>query len=174
MAISRISSNVGHSEGGVQRTHTNEALRAGMLGGATVWLWILVIGALSGSPLRLAALFGGGITHIVGAPPTAPMWIGVVVFTVLHFIVWYWLADVSVAVLRAATHSPAVLLLAAFVMILLLLALVGITVIFANDGLGAFAWPSIYLGSIVGLTAMWWYLLRLHPEARTELAHVND
>lgn len=174
MAISRASDDAGRFMGTVQRTHTHEVLRAGVLGGTSVWFWILVVGALSGSALRLATLLGRGITHIFGVRSTVPEWIAVIVFTVLHFIAWYGLAAISVVVLRVAVRTPAVLLLAAIVAILLLLALLGVTLIFANDGLGGFAWPSIYLGGIVGLTVMWWYLVRWHPEIRTELAHVND
>lgn len=174
MATPRISYDVRQSSGGVQRTHTHEVLRAGALGGTTVWLWILVIGALTGAPFRLAALLGGGIGRIVSVQPTVPGWIAVVVFTVLHFIAWYGLATISVVVLRVAARTPAVLLLAVFVAILLLLGLLGITLIFANDGLGGFAWPTIYLGGIVGMSVMWWYLLRWHPEVRAELARVND
>jgi len=174
MAISRTSGGVGHFMAGSQRTHSHEVLRAGVLGATTVWLWVFMIGALSGAPLRLAALFGHGLAHVVGVHSTVPEWTAVVAFTFFHFVVWCALAEVSVVVLRVAVRTPAVLLLAAVVAILLLLALLGITLIFANDGLGGFAWPSIYVGSIVGLTTMWWYLVRWHPEVRTELAHVHD
>lgn len=175
MALSTTSDNVGHFTAGAEGSYTHEVVRAGLLGATTVWIWIFLIGALSGSPLRLASLFGRGVTHIVGVQSTAPEWIAVIVFTVLHFIIWYGLAEVGVVVLRAAARSPAVLMLAIFIGILLLLALVGITMIFASDGLGAaFAWPSIYVGSILGLTVMWWYLIRHHPEVRTQMAHVDD
>jgi hypothetical protein len=103
-----------------------------------------------------------------------PAWIAVIVFTVLHFVAWCGLAEITVIVLRVAVRTPAVLLLTAVITILFLLAFFGITLIFANDGLGGFAWPSIYLGNVVGLAVMWWYIARWHPEVRTELAHVHD
>jgi hypothetical protein len=159
---------------GRERTHSHEVLRAGVLGATVVWLWILVIGALSGSPFRLATLLGRGITHIVGVPWNVPAWIAVIAFTVLHFIAWCGLAKITVIVTRVAVRTPAVLLLTAVVTILFLLAFFGITLIFANDGLGGFAWPSIYLGNVVGLAVMWWYIVRWHPELRTELSQVND
>ena len=175
MALSRTPDDVSHFMVATQRTHTHEVLRAGMLGATVVWLWIFLIGTLSGSPLRLATLLGRGVTHIVGVRSTVPEWVAVIVFTALHFIIWYGLAEVSVVVLRVAVRTPAVLLLAAVVGILVMLGLVGITMIFASTGLGAaFAWTSIYLGSILGLTTMWWYLVHRHPEVRTELAHVDD
>jgi len=174
MALSSTPDNVSHFMADTARTHTHEVLRAGVLGATIVWLWILVIGALSGSPFRLATLLGRGITHIVGVPWNVPAWIAVVVFTVLHFIAWCGLAEITVIVLRAAVRTPAVLLLTAVVTILFLLAFFGITLIFANDGLGGFAWPSIYLGNLVGLAVMWWYIVRRHPEIRTELSQVDD
>ena len=97
------------------------------------------------------------------------------VFTVFHFVVWFGIAQVMAIVLRVAVRTPAVLMLAAVVTILLLLALVGITMIFASEGLGGgFAWPAIYIGSILGLVATASYILHWHPEVRTELAHVDD
>jgi len=174
MAISTTHGNVSHFMAGQEGTHSHEVLRAGALGGAVVWLWVFLIGALNGDPLRLAAFIGGGLTHIVGVR-AAPAWAAVVVFTVLHFIAWLGLALASVVVIRVAVHTPAVLLLALVIGILVLLALAGVTTIFGSDGLGAaFAWPSIYAGSILGLGAMWWYLVHRHPEVRSELAHVND
>lgn len=174
MAISGTHGNVSHFMAEPQRAHAHEVLRAGALGAAVVWLWILFIGALNGAPLRLATLIGSGLTHVVRVPST-PEWVAVVVFTVFHFVVWFGLAEVMTVVLRVATRTPAVLLLAAVVAILLLLALVGITMIFASEGLGSgFAWLAIYAGSILGLAATAWYILRWHPEVRTELAHVDD
>ncbi len=174
MAISGAQGNVRHFIAGPERAPSHEVLRAGALGAVVVWLWIFLIGAINGAPLRLAALIGSGLMHIVRASST-PEWIAVLVFTVFHFVVWFGLAEVMAVVIRVAVGTPAVLLLAAVVAILLLLALVGITMIFASDGLGGgFAWPAIYVGSILGLATTSWYLLRWHPEVRAELAHVDD
>lgn len=174
MAISGAHGNVRHFTAGPERAHSHEVLRAGALGAVVVWLWIFFIGALNGTPFRLAALIGSGLMHIVRARSTSE-WVAVVVFTVFHFVVWFGIAAAMAVVLRVAVRTPAVLLLAAVVTILVLLALVGVTMIFASDGLGGgFAWPAIYVGSILGLAATSWYLFRWHPEVRTELAHVDD
>lgn len=174
MAISGAHGNVRHFVPGPGPAHSHEVLRAGALGAAVVWLWIFIIGALNGAPLRLATLIGSGLTHVVRVA-SAPQWVAVVVFTIFHFVVWCGIAGVMTVVLRVALRTPAVLLLAIVVTILVLLALVGVTTIFASEGLGGgFAWPAIYLGSILGLAATAWYLLRWHPEVRTELAHVDD
>ncbi|HET7621873.1 MAG TPA: hypothetical protein VFK39_08225 [Gemmatimonadaceae bacterium] len=174
MAISGTHGNASHFLAGVERGHPHEVLRAGALGAVVVWVWIFFIGALNGAPLRLATLIGSGLMHVVRATST-PEWVAVVVFTVFHFVVWFGLAGIMAVVLKVAMRTPAVLMLAAVVSILLLLALVGITMIFASDGLGGgFAWPAIYVGSILGLAATSWYLIRWHPEVRSELAHVDD
>lgn len=174
MAISTPSHDASGIMDGARRTHSHEFLRAGALAAATVWIWVFLVGAVIGSPLRLATFFGDGLAHIVRVP-SPPEWVAVVTFTILHFLIWFGLAEASVVILRVAVGTPAVLLLAAVICILLLLALAGITTIFGSDGLGtAFAWSSIYAGSILGLSVLWWYLLRWHPEVRTELAHVND
>ena len=174
MAISGSSADVSQFIPDSERTHTHEAVRAGMLGAVVVWLWILLIGTLNGDPLRLASLIGGGLTSVVSGPST-PQWVAVSVFTVFHFVVWWGLAELSVVVIQAAARTPAVLMLAAVVGILLLLAIAGVTTMFGSSGLGAgFAWQAIYAGSMLGLCAMWWYLLRNHPEVRADLAHVDD
>jgi hypothetical protein len=174
MAISGAHDNVSRFMAGPERGHSHEVLRAGALGAVVVWLWILLIGAINGAPLRLATMIGSGLTHIVRVPST-PEWVAVLVFTVFHFVVWIGIADVMTVVLRVAVRTPAVLLLAAVVTILLLLALVGVTMIFASEGLGGwFAWLAIYVGSILGLATTAWYILRWHPEVRTELEHVDD
>ncbi len=174
MAITGAHGNVSHFMDASRRTHSHEVLRAGVLGAGVVWLWILLIGALYGAPLRLATLLGDGLSHIfrVASPPA---WVAVAAFTLFHFVAWIGIAEVMVIVLRVAVKTPAVLLLAAVVTILVLLALIGITMIFASGGLGGgFAWPSIYVGSILGLAVTGGYLLRWHPEVRNELAHVDD
>jgi hypothetical protein len=174
MAITGAHGNVSHFMDTPQRIHRHEVLRAGVLGAGVVWLWILLIGALYGEPLRLSTLLGNGLAHIarVASPP---VWVAVVVFTIFHFVAWIGLADVMVIVLRVARKTPAVLLLAAVVSILVLLALIGITMIFASGGLGGgFAWATIYVGSLLGLAATAGYLLRWHPEVRSELAHLDD
>ncbi len=174
MAISGTHGDVTELVAGAEDAHSHEVLRAGALGAAVVWLWILLIGALNGTPLRLATLIGDGLMSVVGAG-SAPEWVAVVVFTVFHFVVWLGLAGVVAVVLRVAAGTPAVLLLAAVVAILLLLALVGVTMIFASEGLGdVFAWSAIYAGSIIGLATTAWYILHHHPEVRSELAHVDD
>ncbi|HEY9450767.1 MAG TPA: hypothetical protein VIQ60_13530 [Gemmatimonadaceae bacterium] len=174
MAISESSADFRQFIPDSERTHTHEAVRAGVLGAVVVWLWILLIGILNGAPLRLASLIGGGLTSVVSGP-SAPQWVAVSVFTVFHFVVWLGIAELGVVVLQAAARTPAVLMLAAVVGILLLLAIAGVTTMFGSSGLGAgFAWQAIYAGSMLGLCAMWWYLLRNHPEVRAELAHVDD
>jgi hypothetical protein len=174
MAITGAHGNVSHFMDTSPRTHSHEVLRAGVLGAGAVWLWILLIGALYGAPLRLATLLGDGFAHIarVASPPG---WVAVAVFTIFHFAAWIGIAEVMVIVLRVAVSTPAVLLLAAVVTILVMLALIGITMIFASGGLGGgFAWLSIYVGSVIGLALAGGYLLRWHPEVRSELAHVDD
>ena len=174
MAITESSGNLSHFIPDAEQGHTHEVVRAGVLGAAVVWFWILLVGAVNGDPLRLASLIGGSFTSVV-SDQSAPQWVAVVVFTVFHLAVWLGIAELCVIVIEVAARSPAVLMLAAVVGILLLLAIAGVTTMFGSGGLGAaFAWPAIYMGSILGLCVTWWYLLREHPEVRAEFAHVDD
>jgi hypothetical protein len=174
MATSESSGNIRQFIPDAEQMHTHEVVRAGVLGAAVVWFWILLVGAVNGDPLRLASLIGGSFTSVV-SDQSAPQWVAVVVFTVFHLAVWLGIAELSVIVIQVAARTPAVLMLAVVVGILLLLGIAGVTTMFGISGLGAaFAWPAIYMGSILGLCVMWWYLLRKHPEVRAELAHIDD
>lgn len=174
MAISESSGNPRQFIPDVEQMHPHEVVHAGVLGAAAVWFWVLLVGAVNGDPLRFATLIGGSFTSVVSGQP-APQWVAVAVFTLFHLAVWLGIAELSVIVIQAAARTPSLLMLAAVVGILLLLAVAGVATMFGSGGLGAaFAWPAIYLGSILGVCVMWWYLLRKHPEVRTELAHVND
>jgi hypothetical protein len=77
-------------------------------------------------------------------------------------------------IVRAARGTPSVLGLGTTLFILAQFLFAGITAIFANGGMGIFAWPSVWLGNFAGWTAAWWLILHSHPELRDEFRHMND
>lgn len=151
----------------------HEGLRAGAVGATVVWLWFYVSDWLTGTPLHLAAMFGQGMLEIVGAG-TGPAWQSVVTFTIVHFAYWCLLAVIILSIVHAARANPSVLGLGATLFILAQFLFAGLTAIISNSGMGAVAWPSVWLGNFAGWAAAWWLIVRRHPELRDEVRHMND
>lgn len=155
------------------RSHVHERLMAGALGASVVWLWFLVSNWLNGSPWHVLAMFGRGLLDLVGAG-NSPMWVAVAIFTIFHFAYWCLFAAIILKFVYAARRNPSVLGLAATVFILAQFLFAGLTAILSDSGLGAFAWPSIWLGNFAGFAAAWWLIVQRHPELREEARHMND
>ena len=129
---------------------------------------------LHGTPLHLVAMFGRGVLGLGGGAVDGPMWQSVLAFTIVHFAYWCLLAVITLKMVHAASGNPSVLSLGATLFILFQFLFVGITAIMSNAGLGVFAWPSVLLGNFAGWAAAWWFIVRRHPELRTEVRHIND
>ncbi len=157
----------------VARSHTHEGLRAGILGATVVWLWLFASDWLNGTPFHLLAMFGRGLLDLIGAG-NGPEWIPVVAFTVIHFAYWCLLAVIILKFVHAAKGNPSVLGLGATLFILAQFLFAGITAILSNSGLGAFAWPSVWLGNFAGWTAAWVLILSRHHELYDEFRRMNE
>jgi len=155
------------------RSHAHEGLLAGALGASVVWIWFFVSNWLNGSPWHVLAMFGRGILALVGGG-SSPTWAAVTAFTVFHFAYWCIFAAIILKFVYAAKRNPSVLGLAATVFILAQFLFAGLTAIISDSGLGAFAWPSIWLGNLAGFGAAWWLIVQHHPELRGEARHMND
>jgi hypothetical protein len=95
---------------------------------------------------------------------------GVVAFTVVHCALWIGIGTLAVRAVRAAARTPAALVLAINLTIGLEVAFAVFAGMLAADGMGAQAWRAVFVGSLVGSAATWWYLVRQHPELRVEYA----
>lgn len=159
--LSRIGSPRGH-----ERTST------GLLGAASVWLWVCLSDWVSGAPFRTATFFGRAVLSHVD--PGAPVWQSVIAFTIVHGALWTGVATLVLLGVHKAARTPPVLMFVVVVFILLQLAIVALTTALAQGQLGVLAWRSVFIGNAVGWVVMWWYIIRRHPELRDEIAHVQD
>jgi hypothetical protein len=156
----------------IVRPPAHERVRAGLLGAASVWLWVFLSDWLSGASLRTATFLGRAVlSHIA---PGAPVWQSVIAFTVVHGALWTGIAALILLFVHMAARIPAVLMFVAVVFILLQLAMVALATALSLGPLGTLAWRSVFVGNAVGWTVTWWYIFRWHPELRAELAKADD
>lgn len=150
----------------------NERLRAGLLGAVFVWIWVFLSDWISGTPLRTATFLGRGVLSL--AAPGAPEWLSVIAFTIVHCGLWTLVATLLLVAVHIAQRTPQVLMFVVVVFILLQLAITALTVALAQGSLGVLAWRSVFVGNALGWAATLWYIIRWHPELRSEFAHSED
>jgi ABC-type proline/glycine betaine transport system permease subunit len=75
---------------------------------------------------------------------------------------------------QAAPRTPSPLLLATTSALYLRLAVVVIAAILAAEDLGRCVWLNVAAGNVVGSAALSWYVVRTHPEVRTEYLLAGD
>ncbi|HEU4564520.1 MAG TPA: hypothetical protein VFS05_07725 [Gemmatimonadaceae bacterium] len=151
----------------------HEGLRAGLLAATVVWLWLFVVDALSGTPLRTHTFFGWAILTIDGTTPV-PTWAKVLTFTIFLALVWMLVGGFVASMVRRAPGQPTLLIFVAFIFTLLQLASVAAATALANLGLGRAAWTDFFVGELLGWATTLWYISRHHPEMRTELLDMEE
>ena len=75
---------------------------------------------------------------------------------------------------QAVPRTPSPLLLATTSALYLRLAVVVIAAILAAEDLGRRVWLNMVAGNVVGSAALSWYVVRTHPEVRTEYLLAGD
>lgn len=156
----------------IVRRPPHERLLAGLLGAATVWAWVFVSDWVSGAPLRTATILGHAVLSVSGA--NTPAWAAVLAFTIVHCLLWTLVATLLLAAVHVAVRTPAVLMFAVVVFILFQLAIVAYSAALSQGPLGVLAWRSVLVGNALGWIATLWYILRRHPELRSEFGHTED
>ena len=156
----------------IVRPSAHERILAGLLGAATVWLWVCLSDWLSGAPFRTATFFGRAVLSHVD--PGAPVWQSVIAFTLVHCALWTGVAALLLLGVHMAARTPPVLMFVIVVFILLQLAIVALITALSQGQLGALAWRSVFIGNAVGWLVLWWYVIRRHPELRNEMTHMQD
>lgn len=139
-----------------------EGIRAGLLGAGAAGAWVFVADVVRRAPLETPVRFGRALLSI-DRVTLAPPWAALAAFTVFLLAVWTGVASLSALALRRAARQPAVLILAAVILILLELAAVDLTTALAHAGMGRSVWPGTFAAHLAGWIAVWGYLLRRHP-----------
>ena len=123
-----------------------EGLLLGIIVATAIWIWIAVVDAVVGEPLRTFTVLGG-----------------VARFTVVHSVLCLVYGVVVVAVVHAAEREASLIVGAALAFFLMEFAFVGVSAILSRAGLGQLAWIRILGGNLVGAALTMVILWRRHP-----------
>ena len=123
-----------------------EGTMLGLIVAGVTWLWLLVVDAAVGDPLRTFSVLGG-----------APA------FTVTHVGLCLLYGYVLVFAVESARKEPSAILALVFGILLLQVAFAMLSVMLSNLGLGSLAWLRIFAGSLIGLGCALAFLWRRHP-----------
>jgi hypothetical protein len=126
----------------------NEGARLGAIVATSTWLWLAVVDAIAGQPFHTFSVLGG-----------------VVVFTVVHYLLNVAYGKVIVSAVHAAEREPAVMLAVVFGFLMFECAAAMMTVLLSHLGLGDLAWVRIFGGSVLGATIALFVVARNHPLA---------
>lgn len=149
-------------------------LYAALIGYGTVVVLVAALNMVVGrSPFHTAALFGSVIFYGLEDPAGLTIAPGpVLAYNMLHMLVFLALGMLASYLVTLAEKYPT-----AQYFILVVLLAVGFHIFagllfFAGPLLGRNAWLIVGAGTIVAAILMGWYLFRLHPALKRELAEI--
>src|SRR5262245_12523211 len=147
-----------------------EGVTGGVIGGATIAIWFLVLDSLRGHPLYTPTLLGAAIFRPATpiAPPEAlpisvPM---VLLFTALHGLIFVGIGEIAALLMRLAERNANFTFGIILFLVIFLSGFVGITMLFAADVLDVLTWQAVFVGNILAVAAMGLYFKRRHPNVK--------
>jgi hypothetical protein len=146
-----------------------EGAIAGVLGGASVAIWLLIIDTIGVRPFQTPALLGTALMGALGWTPVYGAFGAMLVYTVFHFAVFVAVGVAIVALVHAAEREPSLLwgLLALFVMFEV--GFYGFVYVLDVSLLGTLAWPQIGIANLLAAFVMGRHLWRSHPTLHGQL-----
>lgn len=133
-----------------------EGATLGLIVGTSTWLWVAAVDAIAGDPFRTFTVLGG-----------------IVIFTMLHYLLNMVYGVAVVSGLHTAAREPGAVMAVVFGFLMVEFGLALISTFASNLGLGTLAWLRIFGGSLVGSVIAITVLSRRHPLAE-RLRRAND
>jgi hypothetical protein len=153
-----------------------DGIIAGLLGGAGVAVWFLIVDLIDGRPLFTPSVLGRALLSVLdhGIEGHNAMFF-VVVYTVFHFVAFAAIGCLASVVMTATIKAPQytaglLLCFAVFEVAFYFLALM----LSSGNILGSLAWYQIGAANLVAATLTGGYLLKRHPEFTANLDHALD
>lgn len=149
---------------------TTEGVTAGIIGGATIALWFLILDSVRGHPLYTPTLLGMAIfepgTPI--APPAAlpisvPM---VLLFTALHGAIFVGIGEIAALLVRLAEKNANYTFGIVLFLVIFLSGFFFVTGVFAAHVLEALSWQAVFVGNLLAVGAMVLYFKGRHPNIK--------
>ena len=157
-------------EGLSENRVVREGILSGLMGAAVVAAWFLVVDLLRAEAFFTPAALGSAL--FLGADSLADVRIGsatVLAYTVVHLLAFVVAGFVSAGFMAAAEETPPLIFAAIMLFIVTGVFFVGTLAVLAEFLLGALAWWSVALGTLLAAAVMIGYLWRLHPKLREAL-----
>ena len=149
---------------------TAEGITAGILGGATIALWFLILDSVRGHPLYTPTLLGMAIfergTPIVppeSLPISVPM---VLLFTALHGAIFVGIGEIAALLVRLAEKNANYTFGIVLFLVIFLSGFFFVTGVFAAHVLEALSWPAVFVGNLLAVGAMILYFKWRHPNVK--------
>ena len=133
------------TETGSRHNSLREGARLGFIVATSVWVWVALVDLIVGEPFHTFAVLGG-----------------IVVFTLLHYILHIAYGVAIVSGIHGVAREPRLAIALAFGFVILEIALALITVLLSQMGLGSLAWLRIFGGNVVGVAVAFRLLSRGH------------
>jgi len=125
-----------------------EGVRLGIIVATTIWLWVLLVDAVTGEPFHTFDALGG-----------------VAVFTAMHYLLNILYGVVLLSAVHGAERTPSLILAVVFGVLIFETAMAMLTIILAQTRLGSAAWAGVFGGSLIATALAWLLLARTHPLA---------
>ena len=144
-----------------------EGIIAGIIGAATIAIWVLILDTINGRPLYTpsllgVALFGRG--EPLSSMESVSFFLEMtLMYTWVHGLALAVIGGVASRLLGLAEHNPNLGFGILLLFVVLGFGFVGAAFMFAEPLLHALTWPVILLGNLLGATAMAGYLWYRHP-----------
>jgi hypothetical protein len=148
-----------------------EGFIAGLIGAAAVATWFLIIDTVAGRPFFTPAMLGDALfwgqrdpTQVSIAFPT------VVGYTMVHVIAFVIVGMIAAFLAYEVELFPMTLFIVIVFFAIFEFGFYVIVAILASQLLGALAWWNVAIGNGIAAFGMGYYLWRMHPKLRAELA----
>lgn len=148
-----------------------EGFLAGLIGAAAVAVWFLLIDVLAGQPFYTPAMLGSALFWSLRDPVlveiTFPAVIG---YTLLHVVLFSLAGMVAAALAAMVDKFPTTLFLVIVFFAIFEVGFYIVVALVAQPLLGALAWSNVAIANLIAALGMGYYLWRVHPHIREELA----
>ena len=144
-----------------------EGVTAGLIGGATIAVWFLILDLLRRHPLYTPTLLGTAIFRPGGGvlPPekltVSPAM--VLLFTLLHGLIFVGIGQIAALLVRLAERNANYGFGIILFLVVFLSGFFFVSTVFAADLLQALSWLAVLVGNTLAVGAMGLYFKRRHP-----------
>jgi len=131
-----------------QHNSVREGVRLGVILATATWVWVALVDAISGRPFHTFEALGG-----------------IVLFTVIHYLLNITYGVALVSAIHGAEHAPSLMMGVIFGGIILEGGITMVTTIVVQSSVGSIGYVGIFCGSLISIAIAITLLARSHPLA---------